>query len=70
MNYAVRYYRYRPGQIISVYDEHVRRWCEATVVTASLTLVTAFSKNVRFYDLPASPQYVRPVLRAQARRAA
>lgn len=68
MNYAVRFHRYRPGQLISVRDAWLDRWCEATVVTASLTLVTAVSGGGHTYhDLPASPKWVRPIHIVRAR---
>lgn len=61
MSQAVRYYAYKPGETISVYDEWLERWREATVVTASLTLITVVSGGFRYDDLPATPKYVRPM---------
>lgn len=62
MDYGVRFQCYRPGDRVSVWDDWLERWREATVVMASLTLVTAVSDGgYKYVDLPASPKWVRPV---------
>lgn len=61
MHYDPHFHRYLPYDRVSVYDQWLGRWRQATVVSASLTLVTAVSGGYSYVDLPSTPEWVRPV---------
>lgn len=55
-----RLYLLRRGDVVSLFDSRLGRWREAEVMAANLAVFTAKAGNV-WFELPVTPQHVRPV---------
>lgn len=64
-----RFYLLRPGDVVSLFDSRLHRWREAEVLAANLSLFTARIGNV-YFELPITPQHVRPIRLAYCRECA
>lgn len=67
MSLHPRFHEYRAGALVSVYDERLGHWRAAKVVHANERLVTVVAGAVLFFDVVASPRFLRPIRLAYCR---